>query len=402
MTPRARPSRDDGTSTRALAFDTMSTTRTWIAPGIAALVLLAIAWPTAHTELELGGGTSLVVGLATALPAVLVVASPARAWLLSLLGVLVLAVTVIPPAWHQVPFPAVHAVVLLLLLGVVTVRCEGWLVAAAAAGTVAGAVVVAVLHSTIETVLLSAQAVIAVLVVGLLVRAILRSRRALAVSEEISERERARSAVLEERARIARELHDVVAHSMSMIVVRAETARYRLPGLGDDATGELTEIADAARRSLGEVRGVLGVLRGTEPDEQPVEPPQPTLDDVDRLLDDTTAAGVLLHVTQIGDRSATGAATAVCLYRILAEALANASRHAAGAPVEVTVDHRRDAVRVDVANGPGRDAGPGGGLGLPGMRDRASVLGGDLDAGPTPDGGFAVRARLPTAVGVPA
>jgi signal transduction histidine kinase len=145
------------------------------------------------------------------------------------------------------------------------------------------------------------------------------------------------------------------------------------------------------------VRGLLGVL-GADGPGAASRAPQPVADDVDDLLAASRRAGMAIEVERRGERGAVGAAPGLSLYRILAEALANATRHASGVPVTVVLEDTATAVRLDVANGPGDDAGPGSGLGLPGMRERAAVVGGKLSAGPGPDGGWRVTAVLPREV----
>ena len=371
----------------------------WAGRIVLAGVLLAIAWPTSLNELAVTPATALPVALVVALPVLVAPEHPWRAWGASALGALLIALLVGPAPGHAGGVQAVHLVVLCGLTALVVGRCAPWAAAVAAVG-LAGAFVLAT-GAAPEGFGLAVFWTALVLAVGLLLRRVLTQRREIAVVEELRADEESRRAVLQERARVARDLHDVVAHSMSMVVVRAETARYRLPAVDEASAAEFSAVADVARQALTELRGVLDVLRTD--DESRHLAPQPTVADVDTLLAATSDAGVDLAVTTTGDPASTGPAAALSTYRILAEALANASRHAAGAPVAVTLDHGPEAVHVRVVNGPGRDAtGPGSGLGLPGMRERAAAVGGELTVGPTDDGGFAVDARLPVgrAVGV--
>jgi signal transduction histidine kinase len=374
---------------------------TWVLPGVVALVILAVAWPTALRELGVAPPVGFVLGLAAAVPMVVIVARPVVAWGLSALGAAVVAMTIGASPGRPSPFGVVHEIVLLVLLTAVVLTAPR----RTAVGASVGTAVVFVLGVDSPGVLLSALLVVSFAIVfAWLVRALVVSRRRLAVSEEVSERERARRAVLEERARIARDLHDVVAHAMSMIVVRTETAPYRLSELTPDVREELAEIGSAARSSLAEVRGLLGVLREpAEADAAPgPRPPQPGIEDLEDLLTTSRRAGMTIEVEcgdgtgRVGD---VGAATGLSLYRILAEALANAARHAAGAPVTVALGTTDTTVSLEVAHGPGEDSGPGSGLGLPGMRERVAVVGGELEAGPTNDLGWRVRAVLPREVG---
>jgi signal transduction histidine kinase len=222
----------------------------------------------------------------------------------------------------------------------------------------------------------------------------LRTQRALATQTERAEAERARRAVLEERTRIARELHDVVAHHMSLIAVRAETAPYRIGGLSEPARAEFGSLSEEAREALADMRRLLGVLRHDQP---AALAPQPRLADLPALVDAARRAGVTveLSVPPVLDQVPSG--VGVCAYRIVQESLSNASQHAPGAAVTVSVDHDCGTVLLRVANGPGGLAtgehGPG--HGLTGMRERVALLGGTLTAGPAADGGFVVAAVLP-------
>jgi signal transduction histidine kinase len=242
-----------------------------------------------------------------------------------------------------------------------------------------------------------------------------RSREELARQSELTELEQARRAVLEERARIAREMHDVVAHHMSMIAVQAETAPYRIPGLPPPALTEFTAIAAGAREALTDMRRLLGVLRA-ETDESP-RTPQPGLSDVTALVETARRAGieVRLAATEVGD---VPEAVGLAAYRIVQEALANAARHAPGGPVLVSLRGTSEELSVEIGNGPARpttapgdgpgtpgkatgdpsriaSAAGGPGHGLIGMRERSTLLGGTLEAGPEPSGGYRVAARLP-------
>ncbi|WP_305786507.1 sensor histidine kinase [Symbioplanes lichenis] len=181
-----------------------------------------------------------------------------------------------------------------------------------------------------------------------------RRRRARAQLDEqtrLTEREQDRRAVLEERTRIAREMHDVVAHHMSMIAVQAETAPYRVPGVPDPARAEFQDIAAAAREALTEMRRLLGVLRA-EPDRAPLTP-QPTLADVPALIAGAARAGMPVTCPQPGPPpSHVPAATGLAAYRIIQEALANAARHAPGSPTTVAIRATPAALLLEIANGP--------------------------------------------------
>jgi signal transduction histidine kinase len=257
-----------------------------------------------------------------------------------------------------------------------------------------------------------AMAVLTVVTVALDARAATRKAgHALAEQVAQTEHEEARRAVLEERARIAREMHDVVAHHMSMIAVQAETAPYRLSDLGATTPPKLTErtvaefasLSSAARAALTDLRRVLGVLRS---DEVPERSPQPQLSDVPQLVEATRRAGVPVDLSMsIGD-DYVPASVGLCAYRIVQEALSNAGRHSPGSNVVINIELDQRLIRLEVTNGPPSSASATAatqaterraGHGLPGMRERVSLLGGSLSAVPTQDGGYAVSATIPLA-----
>ena len=222
-----------------------------------------------------------------------------------------------------------------------------------------------------------------------------RRRREDAVSEQ---QRLARAAVAEERLRIARELHDVVAHSMSVIAVQAGTGRLVIDDEPDHARRALASIEETSKEALSEMRRLLGVLRTDTPDAAALAP-VPTLDDLDRLVAHAVEGGTPVDVQVDGDRRTAPAGIELAAYRVLQEALTNVRRHAPGAPARVHVSFGPDELVVEVENPlTDRDLGPQGqrgGHGLMGMRERVSVYGGAFDAGPGADGTFRVSARLP-------
>ena len=201
-----------------------------------------------------------------------------------------------------------------------------------------------------------------------------------------------------ERARISRELHDVVAHHISMIAVQAESARLTTSGMPAAGAQRLSAIGDTARSALTEMRRLLGVLREDADDEVAGRRPQPSLRQLAELLDatrDASGAGARLIVRGWLPRLDPGVELAA--YRIVQEALTNARRHAPGAAVDVELHHTGHVLAVRIRdNGPGPPlAAPDGGHGLAGMRERAAAVGGELRTGEAPGGGFLVIARLP-------
>ena len=227
-----------------------------------------------------------------------------------------------------------------------------------------------------------------------------RRRREDSVSEQ---RRLARQAVADERLRIARELHDVVAHSMSVIAVQAGTGRLVIDDDPDHARRALLSIEETSKEALTEMRRLLGVLRADTPDAAALAP-VPTLEDLDRLVAHAVEGGTPVDVEVDGDRGTAPAGIELTAYRVVQEALTNVRRHAPGARARVRLSFEPDELVVEVENrlaegdaGLRRNAqaGRGGGLGLIGMRERVSVYGGAFDAGPRPDGTFHVSARIP-------
>ncbi|MCW2914168.1 MAG: Signal transduction histidine kinase [Actinomycetia bacterium] len=206
--------------------------------------------------------------------------------------------------------------------------------------------------------------------------------------------------ILRERARIARELHDVVAHSVSMIAVQAETAPYTIRDISPEAAQGYREIAHTAREALVEMRRLLSVLRADAKAEAEVTP-QPRLDRLPELIEKHRGAGGNAQISVQGDPRTLSATIELSAYRIVQESLTNARRHAPGANVQVELTYLPDrlAVRVrDNGHGPTLVLNPrsaGGGHGLLGMQERATMLGGRFSAGPATEGGFMVEAELP-------
>jgi signal transduction histidine kinase len=218
-------------------------------------------------------------------------------------------------------------------------------------------------------------------------------RRAAALAAHSAALERqAEQATAAERARIAWELHDIVAHHLSVIVLQAAGARAS----GKPAGPALEKIERSGRQALVETRRLLGVLR--DPDEEARLAPQPGIGDLNTLAASVRAAGLPVNLVIDGDLAALPGAVDVSVYRIVQEALTNVLKHAGPARADVTVGYADEAVTIEVTdNGSSEpvNLAPAGGHGLAGMRERVAVFGGELRAGPRPGGGFTVWARLP-------
>ncbi|MFD9575015.1 sensor histidine kinase [Streptomyces sp. NPDC059982] len=233
---------------------------------------------------------------------------------------------------------------------------------------------------------------------GYALRAVRLARGQLVAQETLTEEERARRTLLEERSRIARELHDVVAHHMSVISIQAQVAPHLVENPSEELKENLAGIRENALEALTELRRVLGVLRSEQSGEAAPQHPQPTLAALDGLVDNVRGAGLEVTTEVAGIRRPLAPGLELTAYRIVQEALSNCLRHAPGSRVEVGIAYGPRELHLCVANSaPARAAPPsvGAGHGLLGMRERAGMLGGELVAGPRPGGGYEVSAVLP-------
>ncbi|WMY77201.1 histidine kinase [Citricoccus sp. I39-566] len=405
----------------------------YLLTGFGAVAQLSIGWPVLAAVHEAHVLAAMVASmlLAAALP--VAVHRPRLGILLGAVGALLSSLTVDPLSgpWPWPVTSLIWYVFLVLLLA----ATAGWRMGAAAwlAGTmvsVLGITLVAPDHGdgAFGNVIVVASLTAAALSIGSAVRQLTSSRRQLVQERQLTAEEETKRRELQQRNRIAQELHDVVAHSLSVISVQATTAPYRLPGMDEPTRGEFDSIAGSSRRALTEMRGLLAVLRG---DDAAETAPQPTIADIPALVANARASGARVDLeidpellpqggvagpvdaeattgdptTVIGGPSAAGdwsavvpPATGLTAYRTVQEAVSNALRHAPGAAIRVQVS-MGDLIGVRVVNGPATRTlavpAPGAGLGLKGLTERVSALGGTVTAGPTPDGGFTVKARLP-------
>ncbi len=369
---------------------------------VVALVMFAVAWPTLFETHVVHPVLAPVFAAFAAFPIAFAWQWPTRAWGVSAAsawGVGILLSTTNGWEWG---IQVVHIIELFVLTFAVYLRAPGRTVLLVWLGTCVTFMVWAPSDSEREG---WALGFTVGLVICVLVRLVVRSSGALRREESVSAAARSVNAVLTERARIARDLHDVVAHRMSVVVVQAQTARYRVPDVGEAAAAEFEAIAGVAREALSEVRVMLGVLRVE--DDGAAQAPNPGLADIARLVEDTRGAGIA--VAYEPDTSSFGEvsdSSALVAYRIVQESLTNATRHAPGSSVAVAVSIEPEVLSVTVTNsapktldhGVGRDllAAAGGGHGIRGMHERASAVGGSLSAAPVEGGGFVVVAVLPT------
>jgi signal transduction histidine kinase len=424
--------------------DGRRTVPTWLAATTSVLAVVNVASMHGRAAGQIFG---ILAATAAVVPLMLVVRAPLLAWRT---GVLALALIPALPTdwwggWPWGPAQILSMLAVFCLVGVTQPRAglwtmwaltlpPWWLWLAARLPNLDGPIAATLVFTSITVALDSMSS-------GLL------ARRRLAAETGRADAEQARRAVLEERTRIARELHDVVAHHMSLIAVRAESAGFRLADVPEPALAEFGSLSQLARAAMADMRRLLGVLRQDLPADLE---PQPQLTDLPALVDAARQAGVAVSLTSSGTGTAAGLPESVslCAYRIIQESLSNASQHAAGAAVSICVDQDEAAVRLQIINGPAApasasagpasarpasarpasagpvparpasagpasagpasagpaSAGPVGGAGEPrvghgltGMRERVALLGGSLTAGRVPQGGFAVTAILPLA-----
>ena len=215
----------------------------------------------------------------------------------------------------------------------------------------------------------------------------------LAAKLKIEREEKARAAVAEERSRIARELHDVIAHSVSVMVVQAQAAQRLLEGEQSEARQALGSIETTGRQALTEMRRLLGILRRTDAEIALI--PQPGLEHLETLIEQTREAGLPVELRVEGEPGPLPPGVDLTAYRIVQEALTNTLKHAGPAKAKVRIHYGNYALELEVSDdGAGKGKGEGTGQGLIGMQERVALYGGALESG-NRDGGYLVRARLP-------
>ncbi|MEU7319757.1 histidine kinase [Streptomyces griseoviridis] len=236
-----------------------------------------------------------------------------------------------------------------------------------------------------------------------------RAVRSWRAAEEGRRRAGAEAAMARERARIARELHDVVTHHVTAMVVQADAAQFVLADAPDRVATGLEAISDSGRRALTDLQHLLGVLNASGAGREGDRAPAPSPGTLGELVAHTRAAGQPVRLTEHGERRPMPSAVELAAYRVVQEALTNALKHAPGHPTHVQVRYGHEEIEVEVTTepAPARGAVPaprrapvrGGGHGLVGLRERVGVFGGELRAGAADDGGFAVLARIPAGGG---
>ncbi|MFI5855651.1 sensor histidine kinase [Streptomyces parvulus] len=396
----------------------------WFPHGVVCLAAVGVLLGDAAQLGDNGGvdpGFAFVISLAQAGAVVVALWRPVAAWWLSMAGMLVGAFAVraeMVPGGERFTWPWTaagligHLIVMLLLALRVRTRVS---VEALSLTLLATYVVQGLVGATdyLATGQLAVILFAVVVMLGTALRGRREARRELEQQTSLTAEERARRTLLEERSRIARELHDVVAHHMSVISIQAQVAPHLVQNPPDELKDNLAGIRQNALEALTELRRVLGVLRSEHPDalERPEggdtapHAPQPTLDRLDALVENTRAAGLTVTTQASGTRRPLPPGVELSAYRIVQEALSNVLRHAPGASARVHLTYLPIGLRVEISNTrPQRAPAPshGAGHGLLGMRERVAMLDGSLTAHPLPDGGYQVAAFLPVDAAGPA
>ncbi|HKR70624.1 MAG TPA: histidine kinase [Streptosporangiaceae bacterium] len=368
----------------------------FVADIVTALILFAItnnviANQNAAQGHRYGPGVLLLIALVLCAPLVLRTRLPLTALTASAATILWTSAALPPHSLTTAPYVPTTVIIYGLCMYSVAVRCKAWVVSTAVVVTVLAAAVMDV-HTALAAALLTAIPVFA----AVIVRSRHSNREQLEVAERRHEGERA---LLEERQRIARELHDVVAHHMSVIAIQAEAAPYKTADPPAELVESFADIRTSALSGLGELRRVLGVLRS----ETAITTPTPGLDDLDGLLESARNGGVTVTGEITGTPRPLPEGVDLSAYRIVQEALSNAIRHAPGSAVHVGLYYGESALIIEVRNTDaptarsrnGDELARGSGHGIIGMRERATMLGGHLSAGPTIQGDWLVTAALP-------
>ncbi|MEU9155847.1 histidine kinase [Streptomyces sp. NPDC048417] len=368
-------------------------------PHLAVATAGGVALLASVTDRPQGQIGALVSGLFALAPVLLTLARPVAAFWLSLVATWVGAV--LGSAWDEWPWAPGNFISHLVVLTVVAVRTRPrtaawmWVFTALYGFAAVSAFGGGHYDDNVGPMLV----VSAIALLAATVRQIRReAEQTVTAQQSETAHERSRRTLLEERTTIARELHDVVAHHMSVVAIQAEAAPYRVKNPPPELEKAFVTIRENAVAALTELRRVLGVVRAE--DYEAPDAPQPTLADLDALLANVREAGLAV------DKGVTGAVrelpqgVELSAYRIVQEALSNTLRHAPGAPARVEIGYVIGGLGLRIVNGPAPQPAflkpsPGAGHGITGMRERVSMLNGEMTAAPTAEGGYEVTVFLP-------
>ncbi|WP_328329404.1 sensor histidine kinase [Streptomyces sp. NBC_00455] len=360
-----------------------------------ALLTLVLA---AHGTAEFDSPLSLVTGLISAGAVVMTLVRPVGAWWVSLVSAPV--VTLFGSSWGSWPWPdsvfLAHLVVMTVVAARTRPRTAVWMWAGTALyGFVAGVVAGPGEMNGSNTALMLFFSAVALLVTTT-VQVRREAHREVTAQQTVTAIERDRRTLLEERTTIARELHDVVAHHMSVVAIQAEAAPYRVTDPPPELTRSFEVIRENAVAALTELRRVLGVVRAE--DYEAPDAPQPTLAELEGLLTNVREAGLTVEKTVTGAVRELPQGVELSAYRIIQEALSNTLRHAPGSQARVEISYVLGGLGLRVVNGPPQGLvkpSPGAGHGITGMRERVTMLNGEITTESTEDGGYEIAAFIP-------
>lgn len=352
----------------------------------AALFLAVVNWPPGRSGLQL----LLLPAVLAGLPVPLLLRRPLPALVLVLAGSA--AVVVSPPGQDSAELATLQAVFACLAIGFLAAVRPVRTVIAATVGTLAALSWAATYHTAgsdhfVTTVVMIGLGLVAAAMIGNSVRQ--RRAHARAVRAQATTQ-----AITDERLRIARELHDSVAHTIGVIAIQAGTGRRVIDTQPGQARDALAAIEATSRETLAGLRRMLGTLRQSAPDPAPIGA-VPGLAGLDRLVARTARTGIRVEVCRRGEPQPLPPEVDISAFRIVQEAVTNVVRHAGAPECRVVIEFRDDELSIEVTDDGHTAASPGTGYGITGMRERVGLLGGRLDAGPRPEGGFRVAARLP-------
>ncbi|MDJ0467025.1 histidine kinase [Streptomyces sp. H27-C3] len=367
-----------------------------------ALLTMMVAAATG-TSSFIQGTTLLVVGLIAAVPIVMTLFRPVLAWWLSIVATL-LSSSLVSGAdssgpWTESAFLG-HLVVMVVVAVRTRPRTAGWMwILTGLLGFLLSADTYGGAENVSGMMLVSAFALL--VVTALQIR--LKAKQEVTAQQSVTAVERDKRTLLEERTTIARELHDVVAHHMSVVAIQAEAAPYRVENPPPELEKAFATIRENAVAALTELRRVLGVVRAD--DYAAPDAPQPTLAELDGLVENVREAGLTVEKTVTGAVRELPQGVELSAYRIIQEALSNALRHAPGASAKVEVAYVLGGLGLRIVNTQARGLvkpSPGAGHGITGMRERVTMLNGEMTAEPTQEGGYEVAAFVPVAPAAPA
>ncbi|KOG12156.1 sensor histidine kinase [Streptomyces viridochromogenes] len=345
-------------------------------------------------------GPALLVGPLCAIPILLTMARPVGAFWLSMAATPVVAVIGGAGEWPWMPGSLVCHLTVLTVVAVRTrPRTAAWMWGVTGAyGLLADAGVGGGYYGTNTGPMMVVSAMALLCVALWHIRR--EARQEVTAQQTVTAQERSRRTLLEERTTIARELHDVVAHHMSVVAIQAEAAPYRVENPPPELERAFATIRENAVAALTELRRILGVVRAE--DYEAPDAPQPTLADLEGLLANVRDAGLSVEKATIGAVRELPPGVELSAYRIVQEALSNSLRHAPGASARVEIGYVLGGLGLRIVNGPPPASAllkpsPGAGHGITGMRERVSMLGGEMTAGRTEDGGYEVAVFLPVA-----